>query len=189
GCSRAQGPSGASPARFSARRTPGATDNTSPHSPRSGGLHPRCSGPARPEHRPAAASRRSLQACIASLPLQSSWMSKTYLKSDHFNGGGSQAPPKLLGVVSPSAPITLESERESRETRLQNSTANLWLARRIWSHRFGTTYDHGLKVGSNVRACEGYMAGTVKERLDDLHAMYRDPEVQWVIASRGGRSA
>src|SRR5262249_43932973 len=37
----------------------------------------------------AAASRRSLQACIASLPLQSSWMSKTYLKSDHFNGGGS----------------------------------------------------------------------------------------------------
>src|SRR6516165_3365382 len=66
-----------------------ATDNTSPHSPRSGGLHPPCSGPARPEHRPAAASRRSLQACIASLPLQSSWMSKTYLKSDHFNGGGS----------------------------------------------------------------------------------------------------
>ena len=26
---------------------------------------------------------------IASLPLQSSLMSKTYLKSDHFNGGGS----------------------------------------------------------------------------------------------------
>src|SRR5262249_17434556 len=47
------------------------------------------SGPARPEHRPAATSRRSLQACIASLPLQSSLMSDTYLKSDHFNGGGS----------------------------------------------------------------------------------------------------
>ena len=41
----------------------------------------------RPEHRPAATSRRSLPACIAFLPLQSSWMSKTYLK--HFNGGGS----------------------------------------------------------------------------------------------------
>src|SRR5215471_19012221 len=37
----------------------------------------------------AATSRRSLQACIASLPLQSSLMSRTYLKSDHFNGGGS----------------------------------------------------------------------------------------------------
>src|SRR5262249_36767685 len=80
---------GASPVRSSARRTPGATDNTSPRSRRSGGLRPPCSGPARPEHRPAAASQRSLQACIASLPLQSSWMSKTYLKADHFNGGGS----------------------------------------------------------------------------------------------------
>src|SRR5262249_16023865 len=89
GCSRAQDPSGASPARSSARQTPGATDNTSPRSPRSGGLRPPCSGPAKPEHRLAAASQRSLQACIASLPLQSSWMSKTYLKSDHFNGGGS----------------------------------------------------------------------------------------------------
>jgi hypothetical protein len=29
------------------------------------------------------------QAYIDSLPLQSSLMSKTYLKSDHFNGGGS----------------------------------------------------------------------------------------------------
>src|SRR5215831_18461139 len=92
GCFRVQGPPGASPARSSARQTPGATDNTSRRSPRSGGLCPPCSGPARPEHRPAAASRRSLQACIASLPLQSSWMSKTYLKSDHFNGDGSLQP-------------------------------------------------------------------------------------------------
>src|SRR5262249_11684864 len=37
----------------------------------------------------AGATRISLQARIASLPLQSSLMSKTYLKSDHFNGGGS----------------------------------------------------------------------------------------------------
>src|SRR5262245_26090588 len=95
GCSRAQGPSGASPARSSTHRTPAATDNTSPRSPRSDGLHPPCSGPARPEHRPAAASRRSLQACIASLPLQSSWISKTYLKSDHFNGGGSLTPENI----------------------------------------------------------------------------------------------
>src|SRR5262249_2156422 len=91
GCSRAQGPSGASPARFSARRTPGATDNTSPRSPRSGGLRPPWVAPARPEHQPVAASQRSLQACIASLPLQSSLMSKTYLKSDHFSGGGSHS--------------------------------------------------------------------------------------------------
>src|SRR6516164_2793414 len=63
------------------------------------GRHPPCSGPARPEHRPAAASRRSLQAYIASLPLQSSWMSKTYLKSDHFNGGGSRPRPPPLSLL------------------------------------------------------------------------------------------
>src|SRR5262249_5598018 len=100
-CSRAQDPSGASPARSSARQTPGATDNTSPRSPRSGGLRPPCSGPAKPEHRLAAASQRSLQACIASLPLQSSWMSKTYLKSDHFNGGGSQSVGHRVRLMPP----------------------------------------------------------------------------------------
>jgi hypothetical protein len=31
--------------------------------------------------------------------LQSSWMSKTYLKSDHFNGGGSMVMPRV--VVTP----------------------------------------------------------------------------------------
>src|SRR5262249_42512216 len=97
---RPQGPSAASPARFSARRTPGATDNTSPRSPRSGGLRPPWVAPARPEHQPVAASQRSLQACIASLPLQSSLMSKTYLKSDHFSGGGS--PPPAAGIESKS---------------------------------------------------------------------------------------
>src|SRR5262249_27649319 len=88
GCCATPGPSGPSPAPSSAHRTPGATDNTSPRSRRSGGLRPPCSGPERPEHLSAATWRRSLQACIASLPLQSSLMSKTYLKSDHFNGGG-----------------------------------------------------------------------------------------------------
>src|SRR5262249_50296694 len=64
-----------------------------PRSPRSGGLRPPWAAPARPEHRLVAASQQSLQACIASLPLQSSLMSKTYLKSDHFSGGGS---PQIL---------------------------------------------------------------------------------------------
>src|SRR5262252_6645473 len=68
---------------------PNSWRHRSPRSPRSGGLRPPWLAPARPEHRPGAASQRSLQACIASLPLQSSLVSKTYLKSDHFNGGGS----------------------------------------------------------------------------------------------------
>src|SRR5262249_291679 len=62
-----------------------------PRLPPSGGLGPPWAAPARPEHRLVAASQQSLQASIASLPLQSSLMSKTYLKSDHFSGGGSSS--------------------------------------------------------------------------------------------------
>jgi hypothetical protein len=46
------------------------------------------SGPARPEHRPAATSRRSLQA-HSFLAITVLLDVKTYLESDHFNGGGS----------------------------------------------------------------------------------------------------
>src|SRR5262249_41258432 len=84
-----------------------ATDNTSPRSPRSGGLRPPWAAPARPEHRLVAASQQSLQACIASLPLQSSLMSKTYLKSDHFSGGGSVQPSRFELVINADTARTL----------------------------------------------------------------------------------
>ena len=42
------------------------------------------------------------------------------------------------------------------------------------------------KVGRNVAKREGYLGGTVAERLEDLHAMFRDPEVKAVFAIRGG---
>ena len=45
------------------------------------------------------------------------------------------------------------------------------------------------KFGKNVRKREGYLGGTVAERLDDLHAMFRDPEVKAVFAIRGGYGA
>ncbi len=45
------------------------------------------------------------------------------------------------------------------------------------------------KVGRNVAKREGYLGGTVAERLDDLHAMFRDPEVRAVFAIRGGYGA
>jgi muramoyltetrapeptide carboxypeptidase len=45
------------------------------------------------------------------------------------------------------------------------------------------------KFGKNVRKREGYLGGTVEERLDDLHAMFRDPEVRAVFAIRGGYGA
>src|SRR5262245_27195584 len=76
GCSRVRGPSGASLARSSARRTPGASDSRLLRSHQSGGSRRPCPGLGRPEHPPAATSQRSLQACIASLPYQSSLMSR-----------------------------------------------------------------------------------------------------------------
>ena len=45
------------------------------------------------------------------------------------------------------------------------------------------------KFGKNVRKRDGYLGGTVEERVDDLHAMFRDPEVKAVFAIRGGYGA
>jgi muramoyltetrapeptide carboxypeptidase len=45
------------------------------------------------------------------------------------------------------------------------------------------------KFGKNVRRREGYLGGTVEERLEDLHDMFRDPEVKAVFAIRGGYGA
>ena len=41
------------------------------------------------------------------------------------------------------------------------------------------------KLGKNVKARHGYMAGTEKERLEDLHAMFADKSVQRGLLPRG----
>lgn len=42
------------------------------------------------------------------------------------------------------------------------------------------------KYGRNVRKRDGYLAGTVEHRLEDLHAMFSDPAVKGVFTIRGG---
>jgi muramoyltetrapeptide carboxypeptidase len=42
------------------------------------------------------------------------------------------------------------------------------------------------KVGRNVGKRQGYLGGSIQERLDDLHAMFADPEVKAVMCVRGG---
>ncbi len=42
------------------------------------------------------------------------------------------------------------------------------------------------KIGVNARARHGYMAGTVRERVEDLHAMFSDPSVAAVFCLGGG---
>ena len=45
------------------------------------------------------------------------------------------------------------------------------------------------KFGKNVHKRGGYLGGTVEERVDDLHAMFRDPDVKAIFAIRGGYGA
>src|SRR5262249_44810363 len=73
----------------SARRTPGATDNTSPRSPRSGGLHPPCSGPCETRTSTCRSFARISSGLYRFLVIAVLLDVKTCLMSDHFNGGGS----------------------------------------------------------------------------------------------------
>jgi len=43
-----------------------------------------------------------------------------------------------------------------------------------------------VKQGANLRAVFGNYAGTAQQRIDDLHAMFRDPAVDAIWAIRGG---
>ncbi len=45
------------------------------------------------------------------------------------------------------------------------------------------------KFGRNVRKQNGYLGGSIDERLDDLHAMFADPSVAAIFAIRGGYGA
>lgn len=60
----------------------------------------------------------------------------------------------------------------------------LWLAQR-------TIEALGLrsKMGRSVGRREGYLGGTIRERVEDLHAMFADPEIQAVFCIRGGYGA
>jgi len=89
------------------------------------------------------------------------------------NAGPTLIRPKVLkegdtvGLITPSTYV-------SDPDRLQ-------LARRTAEY-FGLR----AKAGRNVSKREGYLGGSPAERLEDLHAMFRDPEVKAVFAIRGG---
>ncbi|HEV7817310.1 MAG TPA: LD-carboxypeptidase [Janthinobacterium sp.] len=46
-----------------------------------------------------------------------------------------------------------------------------------------------VRLSDNLRAVNGNYAGTVQQRLDDLHAMFRDPDIKAVWPIRGGSGA
>lgn len=57
----------------------------------------------------------------------------------------------------------------------------------------GVKYLEGLgyrvKVGANVGKNHGYLAGTDRERVDDIHSMFKDKNVKAIFTVRGGYGA
>lgn len=86
-------------------------------------------------------------------------------------------PPKLIegdtvGVFSPSWPVT--SDTKQQFDKGIESLRTLGLKVKLAEHALGQYY---------------YSAGTREERLADLHALWRDPEVRMVLMSQGGSTA
>jgi muramoyltetrapeptide carboxypeptidase len=76
-------------------------------------------------------------------------------------------PGDLIGIAAPAGPISDES-RINRGVR--------------YLERLG----YEVTVGKSVTRTHGYLAGTDRERLNDLHGLFRDPRVRAIIALRGG---
>jgi muramoyltetrapeptide carboxypeptidase len=71
-----------------------------------------------------------------------------------------------IGVISP-AWIPLDGRMKSGLQYLENRGFNI-------------------KTGKNLGKVYGYFAGTDKERLDDIHEMFADPEIDMIVCARGG---
>ncbi|ARD48204.1 LD-carboxypeptidase [Sporosarcina sp. P37] len=72
----------------------------------------------------------------------------------------------VIGIVAPASPV----EREVLERSFS------------FLEQLGLRY----KIGESVYKKHGYLAGTDEERLADLHAMFKDPEVKGIICAGGG---
>ncbi len=55
-----------------------------------------------------------------------------------------------------------------------------------FARRFCEFFQLKVKVGKNVGQRYGYLAGTARQRVDDLHAMFSDSDVRGVFCIRGG---
>lgn len=77
-----------------------------------------------------------------------------------------------IGIVSPSSPSSTTEEFNQ--------------------------FDHGLRVlqllgfecvlAPHARHAQGYVSSGIQNRLEDLHAMYQDPTIDFVLASNGGKN-
>lgn len=71
-----------------------------------------------------------------------------------------------IGLITPSSSIT--------EAKLEKAIANM------------KSLGLKVKLGKHVKAQHGYLAGTDSQRLEDLHDMFADPQIDGVWCIRGG---
>jgi muramoyltetrapeptide carboxypeptidase len=109
-------------------------------------------------------TRRSLITSAAALPALGAVRERKLLRPKALRAGDT------VGLITPSSYVS-DPDR-------------LALAERT-ARYFGLAP----KFGKNVRQRDGYLGGTVEDRVEDLHAMFRDPEVKAVFAIRGGYGA
>ena len=74
-----------------------------------------------------------------------------------------------IGIVSPSAPITAFCPKR--------------LARGV---RAMIDMGYKVKLGKNVSSVDGFTAGTIKERVQDIHDLFSDKDVKLIMATIGG---
>ena len=106
-------------------------------------------------------------------------------------GIGASALPREAGAISLLKPRLIKPPRlkpgdtigliaasgHVNETQIEKCVANL------------QSLDFKVKLGSNIRAMRGNFAGTAQQRLDDLHGMFADPEINGIWDARGGSGA
>lgn len=74
----------------------------------------------------------------------------------------------LIGIISPSEPIVTKRRIKIGIRALKKLGLKVILGKNVF-HRHG-----------------GYMAGTIQERLDDFHSMFKNRKIKAVFTSRGG---
>jgi muramoyltetrapeptide carboxypeptidase len=71
-----------------------------------------------------------------------------------------------VGLITPASAVT----REAFEKAIENLEG----------------FGFKVKYSENMRVKKGFLAGTDKQRLQDLHSMFEEPEVKGVVCARGG---
>lgn len=117
--------------------------------------------------------RRNFNKLLTSAIISMGFNAKMYANND-FNVKKSVKPQRLkvgdtIGLISPCSPIP--------ESRYAKAIANI------------EAMGFKVKVGKNILNRNGYLAGTDEQRLEDIHCMFEDSEVNGIWCMRGGYGA